>query len=52
MLSSASRMASRSGVCVDAQGDVKIGVSSDPLNDVRRCLELEEQAHHGVAEVM
>ena len=51
MLSSASHRI-KVGVCVDAQRDVMVGMSGDPLDDVRWCLELQEQAHHGVAEVM
>ena len=37
-------------MCVDAQGEIDVGVSSNPLGGVRWCLELEKQAHHGVAE--
>jgi hypothetical protein len=39
-------------VCVDAQGDIEVGVSGDPLDDMWWCSELEQKAHHGVAEVV
>lgn len=39
-------------MCVDAQSDVEVGVSSDPLDDVRWCRELNGEAHHGVTDVL
>jgi hypothetical protein len=39
-------------MCVNAQGDIEIGVSSDPLDDMGWCSELQQEAHHGVAEIV
>jgi hypothetical protein len=40
------------GVRVNTQGDVEVGMPGDPLGDVRRGLELEQQTHHGMTEIM